>query len=62
MDDDRIVSGPAFDFVNLGDRPGFQRIGRETVNCFGRYRDHFTRPQQCRRLFHRCRKPRCRVR
>lgn len=46
VDDDGVVGGAAFGFVDFGDGGGVQGVGSEAVNCFRRERDQFTGAQE----------------
>ena len=52
MDDNGVVRRAAFDFKNPPDRARVERIGRQTIDRFGRQRDQFAGPEQFRRARH----------
>lgn len=46
MDNNRIVGRPAFNLENALDRPGIQRIGRQSIDCLCRQCDHLAGAEQ----------------
>ena len=46
MHNERVEARPFFCLENFGDRIRIERVGRQSVNRFGRERDHFSVPQK----------------